>query len=156
MSTIIWLTGQPGSGKTTLANALMRHFEQQGVSAVVFEGAGLRKISFNCDYSEKGRRKNVDYAQRLASTAIVPIVIVVEVSPYLDQREFFKQSHPGVIECYVHRKSSNGSHRSVESYEPPTENFVDVDGDQMSPPECLQRILNAVHVHRREFSYYEQ
>jgi len=144
MHTIIWITGQPGSGKTTLANALSERFDHGFSGAVVFDGDDLRKITFNYDYTEKGRRKNVEYAQRLASSAQVSIVIVSMVSPYRDQRESFKTSHPGVIECYTHRNTTNKQEYQVAEYQPPLENFIDLDTDILSLTECVGKVLAVI------------
>ena len=53
---IYWLTGQPGSGKTTLANNLLDHFGKE--KTMIIDGDDLRQIFDNKDYSEIGRRKN--------------------------------------------------------------------------------------------------
>jgi adenylylsulfate kinase len=56
-----WLTGQPGAGKTTLATWLEAHFAGKGV---VIDGDDIRAIFDNKDYSEAGRRKNIELAQK--------------------------------------------------------------------------------------------
>ena len=56
---IIWLTGQPGSGKTTLANKLVDYLNKQNKKNKVInlDGDDLRSINKNKDYSKKGRIK---------------------------------------------------------------------------------------------------
>ena len=58
---IIWLTGQPGSGKTTLANELIIHLKKSNPSIKIInlDGDDLRNISRNKDYSKEGRIKNI-------------------------------------------------------------------------------------------------
>lgn len=141
---IIWITGQPGSGKTTLAQALVQRFEWSSSGAVLFDGDDLRKVSYNKDYSVAGRRRNVAFAQRLAAQAQVSIVIVSLVSPFRDQREEFKRSHL-VLECYTHRESSTPKDvYRVANYEPPLENFVDLDTDKLSLTQCVDEVLKAL------------
>ena len=60
---IYWLTGQPGSGKTTLGNWLIAAL---GGEAVLVDGDDIREIFENKDYSEQGRRKNIELAQNIA------------------------------------------------------------------------------------------
>ena len=61
---IYWFTGQPGAGKTTLAKHLVNYFENNNVIHV--DGDDLRDIFQNKDYSEVGRRKNIERAQDIA------------------------------------------------------------------------------------------
>ena len=53
---IYWFTGQPGSGKTTLAKAMIEECADQ---CIHIDGDNLREIFQNFDYTEKGRRKNI-------------------------------------------------------------------------------------------------
>ena len=52
---IYWFTGQPGSGKTTLANALMERLNTKNMLHI--DGDGLRDIFKNYDYTNVGREK---------------------------------------------------------------------------------------------------
>ena len=57
---IIWLTGQPGSGKTTLANELLNYFKSVNYDKVInLDGDDLRLINKNKDFSKEGRIKNI-------------------------------------------------------------------------------------------------
>ena len=52
---IIWLTGQPGSGKTTLAKELIKGMNPQNDSSIKIiniDGDDLRFINKNKDYSK--------------------------------------------------------------------------------------------------------
>jgi adenylylsulfate kinase len=54
-------------------------------------------------------------------------VIVSLVSPYRDQREEFK-FNTSVVEIYVHTTEDRGRNQfHVEEYEPPLNNFIDID-----------------------------
>ena len=54
---IIWLTGQPGSGKTTLCNEIISSLTYDKI--INIDGDDIRDVLDNKDYSEKGRRKNI-------------------------------------------------------------------------------------------------
>lgn len=138
---IIWLTGQPGAGKTTLAKLLEAYFSDQ---SVIIDGDDLRELLKNTDYSENGRRKNIEYAQNMAKDLYYNgyNVIVSLVSPYKDQREFFKQDMGSSIkEVYVHTSNIRGKEQfHVQNYEAPTENFIDIDTTDRSELETLQEL----------------
>jgi adenylylsulfate kinase-like enzyme len=125
---IIWLTGQPGSGKTTIAKLLSNLYSNK---SVIVDGDDIREIFNNKDYSENGRRKNIDLAQKIAKFTHIKgnIAIVSLVSPYKDQRDEFKlEMGKDLIEVYVHTTDIRGRENfHVENYQPPTEHFIDID-----------------------------
>ena len=53
---IILLTGQPGSGKTTLAKNFMKEFEAFG-KFINIDGDDLRAVTSNKNYSKNYQRK---------------------------------------------------------------------------------------------------
>lgn len=125
---IYWLTGQPGSGKTTLAKWIIASYP---FNSAHIDGDHLRDIFQNKDYSENGRRKNIERAQIIAKFLHHSgnIVVVSLVSPYKDQREEFKnEMGENIIEIYVHTSEDRGRESyHVKEYERPTENFIDCD-----------------------------
>ena len=52
---IIWLTGQPGSGKTTLANSIIEKISNadDNLKIIHLDGDDLRKINKNKDIQNK-------------------------------------------------------------------------------------------------------
>src|SRR2546428_11895936 len=64
---IYWFTGQPGSGKTTLAIALKSALQKRGQPVVHLDGEFLRELMDNKDFSEAGRIRNIMAAQQLAA-----------------------------------------------------------------------------------------
>ena len=52
---VLWLTGLPGSGKTTIANQIKKTFEKKYGKTVLFSGDDLRKIFNLKNYDAKGR-----------------------------------------------------------------------------------------------------
>jgi adenylylsulfate kinase-like enzyme len=127
---IYWLTGQPGAGKTTLVKMLYTHLHP--MKPMIVDGDDIREIFNNKDYSEAGRRKNVELAQHLAHFIHNKggVALVSLVSPYKDQRDSFKGliGDDNIKEIYVHTTQDRGrEHFFVEGYQPPMENFIDCD-----------------------------
>jgi adenylylsulfate kinase len=125
---IYWLTGQPAAGKTTLATWIQSSFPNK---SIIVDGDDIREIFVNKDYSEEGRKKNIEKAQILAKFLHHKgfTVIVSLVSPYRSQREEFKsEMGENIKEIYVHTKNERGREKfHVEGYEPPLENYYDCD-----------------------------
>ena len=138
---IYWLTGQPGAGKTTLAQLMVTSYPNDGI---IVDGDNIRDIFDNKDYSEQGRRKNIELAQNISHFLHMKghTVIVSLVSPYRDQRESFKEKlGDGIVELYVHTTEIRGrEERHVHNYEPPLENFIDVDTTDVNPIESIKQI----------------
>ncbi len=124
---IYWFTGQPGAGKTEIAKKLVEYLNLR--SCVHIDGDDLRDIFDNKDYSENGRRINIQRAQDIAlflNTKNHDVVVSL-VSPYRDQREDLK-SKTSVTEIYVHTTEERGREKfHVSNYEPPLNNFVSID-----------------------------
>jgi adenylylsulfate kinase len=142
---VYWFTGQPGAGKTTLANKLVEYFTNNYTFVHHIDGDDLREVFNNKDYSEWGRRKNVERAQDIALYLNTKSNVVVSlVSPFKDQREFFK-SMTKVKEIYVHTTNKRGREDyHVSDYEAPTSNFIDVDTTDKTIMESFIEILEKI------------
>ena len=130
---IIILTGQPHSGKTTIAKHLKTAFELINSNRKVFniDGDNLREVLNNKDYSEQGRRKNIETAHSIAKylqkESLFNDIIISLVSPFRDLREELKSDFDAK-EFYIHTSEIRGRESfHVENYEKPLENFTDID-----------------------------
>jgi adenylylsulfate kinase len=141
---IYWLTGQPGAGKTTLVKMLYTHLHS--LHPMIVDGDDIREIFNNKDYSEAGRRKNVELAQHLAHFIHNKggVALVSLVSPYKDQRDSFKNliGNDNIKEIYVHTTEERGREQFfVHNYEPPTENFIDLDTTEDSEFQSYKSLI---------------
>ncbi len=140
---IIWLTGQPGSGKTTLAKKLVKHLIQKKIAVINIDGDDLREVLINKDYSKNGRIKNIKAAQNIAQFLSNKdfIVIVSLVAPFIDVREEFK-SRCNVFEIYLETNELRGrEHFFSNDYVKPAQNFLFLDTGKNSIETCKNKIL---------------
>lgn len=146
---IYWFTGQPGAGKTSIARSLMEKLPQNTFHV---DGDDLREIFNNKDYSEAGRRKNIELAQHITHYLHNKgnNVVVSLVSPYRDQREDFKNRLDGtILEVYVHTEHIRGREDfHVKNYEEPLENFLDMDTSDVLITKCVDNILEYEKLYR--------
>lgn len=142
---IYWFTGQPGAGKTTLAKHLISYLKNTE-KVIHIDGDDLRVIFDNKDYSEAGRRRNIERAQDIAlfMNRTGYDVVVSLVSPYKDQRDEFKKISD-CLEFYVHTEDIRGRESfHVNNYEPPTENFIDINTTNKDERESFIELLKFI------------
>lgn len=136
---IYWFTGQPGAGKTTLAEAFIRNCSD---NCIHIDGDGLRELFQNFDYSKEGREKNIqsvlDLCRFLDDKGFTVVVSVV--APYKIMRDSLKETNE-VVEIYVHTTEIRGREQNfAKDYEKPTENYIDIDTTNSTVSECLNLI----------------
>ena len=143
---IIWLTGQPGSGKTTLANSIIDSLkkEQSDIKIINLDGDDLRSINKNKDYSKEGRIRNISTAisivRFLANKNYLCIVSIV--APYRFLRNELKTEFP-FLEVYLHTKEIRGSEDFfAKDYEVALEEHLSIDTGKLNIEESTNEILN--------------
>lgn len=122
---IIWLTGQSGAGKTTLANLLRTRLR-----AVILDGDDMRRsISRDCGYSLSERKRSALRTAALAKELVKQQnVIVASIGATKDIRAAVN----AVIEpvwVYIQRRLPE---RTGYPYEPPKDAHIVVDNDVLS------------------------
>ena len=145
---IMWLTGQPGAGKTTLSNEIVRIIKSQkqfnDIEIIQIDGDDLRDITENKDYSKKGRMNNIKLSQHLALFCQNKgfLVVVSLVSPYLELRENFK-SRTNVNEFYIFTNEARGKeHYFSKDYVKPKNDFISIDTTEKTINESAKEILS--------------
>ena len=115
---IIWITGQPGAGKSTIGRALLDSLREDGVDAFLVDGDDLRALTANADYSPAGREANIRRAQDIALylSRQGRVAIVAVVAPFKWLREEFK-AH--CREVYVHTTEIPGRGDHSDEYGAP-------------------------------------
>lgn len=99
---IIWLTCQPGHGKTVLAEMLKDYIEHNHQHRKIhhIDGDDLREVLVNKDYSRQGRENNIRTAQSIAlyleSKGYKLVVNNIGASEYQSFEDWY--IHPDLIE----------------------------------------------------------
>lgn len=86
----IWLTGLPGSGKTTIATELEKLFIKNAMLTKIFDGDIIRSnINSDLDFSEEGRMQNIIRVAQLNAELISCGMVVINafVSPLNSMRD---------------------------------------------------------------------
>jgi adenylyl-sulfate kinase len=162
---VVWLTGLPASGKTTIANELNRHLLSLGQQVYVLDGDQLRHgLCSNLGFSRADRRENTrrvcEVAKLFADAGIICIVALI--SPYRSDRELVRDkiSRPQFMEVYVNapvevceQRDPKGLYRRARAsqikdftgvsapYEPPLQPAIELRTDKMSVTEAVQKVL---------------
>lgn len=86
---VVWLTGLPGAGKSTLAAGLERRLFDEGVASYVLDGDAVRRrLNADLGFSPEDRKENIrrlgEVAALFAEAGLVCIVACI--SPYRGDR----------------------------------------------------------------------
>ena len=160
---VMWLTGLPCSGKTTLAQTIQKEFSYLRYPAEILDGDVTRKsISPDLGYSKEDRdihaRRVTRVAQSLAWTG-VPVIVAL-ISPYRAMRERARACVHPFVEIYVRcplkeceKRDVKGLYRLARNnkiinftgvsdpYEEPLNPEITVDTDTADVTACVEQIM---------------
>jgi len=91
---VVWITGLPGSGKTTIANELGPMLQEKGLEVEVFDGDWVRKelspdLGFTKEDRELHNKRVIHMSKLLAKHGVA--VIVCLISPYREVRRYARE-----------------------------------------------------------------
>jgi adenylylsulfate kinase len=114
---ILWFTGLPCSGKTTLSQKLENILNLNNISLKVLDGDTLRQnFSKNLGYSQKDRQQHnlrvAKMAHEIYKTG-TPVCVAL-ISPYLEIRKKIKDSYENVLEVYLNCNLETCKQRDIK------------------------------------------
>lgn len=100
---VVWITGRPSSGKSTLAAALQAKLTARGKPSLLLDGDELRELLGAHDYSPAGRARFYATLGALAALAARQglVVIVPATAHRRAYREQARAASPRFLEIYV-------------------------------------------------------
>lgn len=145
---IIWLFGQPCSGKTTLAHNLQNWTKIEDSTIHVIDGDEFREVFVNKDYGRVGREKNIERACIVAKymETCGQLVVCSFVTPYASMREHIREICGDVKFVYLTYSGERGRESfHVEDFEEPKEGeALFLDTSQLPKSECVKHIVNYI------------
>lgn len=161
MSFVLWMTGLPCSGKSTIARNLSEFIP----NIAILDGDELREWFSPKDFSREGRNdhnKKVAYLARLLSKHKVPVCVSL-ISPFIENREVARRiiGSEKFVEIYVkcpleicesrdvkdmYKKARNDEIKNFtgisDPYEAPTNPDIILETDKENLLECINKIIN--------------
>ena len=160
---VVWLTGLPGCGKTTIARLLEKELRKRNEKVEVLDGDEVRrnlspKLGFSAEERNLHNRRVIYMSKLLMRNGVN--VIVSLISPYRATRQYARSQLEHFIEVYVKasleeciRRDPKGLYKRAlageiknftgidDPYEEPQNPEVVVDTERETPQESVQKIL---------------
>jgi adenylylsulfate kinase len=163
---ILWLTGLPSSGKSTLAHELEARLFAKGCHTYVLDGDNIRHgLNKDLGFSPEDRSENIRRIGEVAKLMVDAglVVITAFISPYIADRQMVRNlvSDGEFIEVYVKcsleeckRRDPKGLYAKAQKgeitgftgisapYEKPVSPEIMIDTEKSSLDECVQQVIN--------------
>lgn len=161
---VLWFTGLPGAGKTTLAERLKVILSRQGYKVEILDGDEIRKgLSKDLGFSKEDREKHnerVMFVAKLLSRNGV-ITLVPLISPYREVRLRARQEIRNFVEVFVRcsletlvKRDPKGLYKKAlageitnltgiqDPYEAPLSPEIIVDTDSQTVEQSVRQIID--------------
>ena len=100
---LIWFTGLPESGKTTVADLLYEKLKLEDRKLERLDGENIREIFPKTGFGREERNKHIERIGHLSSLLIKNNITVVAsfISPYKESRHFVRSICKNFVEIYI-------------------------------------------------------
>lgn len=161
---VVWLTGLPGTGKTTIANELTKIYRNKGLMTETMDGDEIRLgLSADLGFTKADRQEHarrVVFVSKLLARNTVAVNVAL-ISPYRAFREHAREEIENFVEVYVktplevcierdpkglYKKALKGEINDLtglqDPYEEPLEPEITIDTTTGTPLEAAQIIIS--------------
>jgi len=165
---VVWFTGLPSSGKSTIAQAVYRQLLDRGFAVELLDGSEVREsLSRGLGFSRQDREENVrriGYVAKLLSRNGV-VAICAAVSPFRATRDEVRRNTTNFLEIYVEcpvevaeSRDGDGMYARARRgeieeftgvnapYEPPEAPEVHIRSDRESAEEGAWKVLRTLEM----------
>jgi adenylylsulfate kinase len=160
---VVWITGRPAAGKTTLAQGMVASLRQRRIPVLWLDSDDLRGVlTPNASYDDAGRAsfyKALTHIARRAHEGGVPVIVSATASRRIFREEARKQMSPFVevmVDCddaTLHARDPKGLYAKADAgqlkdlpghsspFEAPEAADVTLNSSQLSVEEMLERLM---------------
>jgi len=141
---ILLIFGQPASGKTTLAKALLLNKMDDEIH---IDGDEWREVTKNKNYTKEGRMQNLkgafDMALYLEKQGYD--IVLSFVTPYEELRQYLRDNAERLVEVYLTYSGDRGRNTYFASeFDEPSGSFLHLDTSKLNIDECIEEIINYI------------
>jgi len=158
---VIWITGLPSSGKSTIANATEEALNEMGKHTMLLDGDNLRHgLSKDLGFTDHSRAENIRRVSEVSKLMVEAglITLVSCISPFATEREMAREliGKEKFIEVFVdtpleeaEKRDTKGLYQKARSGEIP--NFTGI-GSPYEPPETPLIRANTIKYSAQEIA----
>lgn len=160
---VLWFTGLPSAGKTTLARAIAAELQSSSIKAQQLDGDLVREVFPSTGFNRESRDTHVKQMGFMASLLERNGVVVVAsfVSPYCEAREFCRKLCSNFVEVHLAtsveecvRRDVKGMYKQAlageianftgisDPYEPPADPEIRIDTAGKSISDSVEEIFS--------------
>lgn len=160
----VWLTGLPGTGKTTISNELTKLYRERGLKTETMDGDEVRMgLSADLGFSKEDRQehaKRVVFVSKLLARNGVAVNVAL-ISPYREFREHARDEIDNFVEVFVktplevcmerdpkglYAKAKRGEIKDLtgyqDTYEEPLDPELIIETTEMTPSDSAKMIID--------------
>jgi adenylyl-sulfate kinase len=164
---VVWLTGLPGSGKTTIARIVEKTLRDKGLYVEVLDGDEVRKnlspeLGFTKQDRETHAKRVVYISKLLARNGVISVVALI--SPYREFRQYARDTiGKNFIEIWVkasaetcrqrdpkglYKKAAEGKITNLtgpqDPYEPPLNPELVIETEKEAAEQSADKVIECV------------